>query len=305
MQFLAILNRDGGTLRTTDLTALSAFMRQTMETADHGVEIEIVAGSEIVKALERAVARDDVDVVLAGGGDGTISAAAALIMNTDKTLAILPAGTMNLFARGLGIPLDLEDAIRDHAKGRVKAVDVATANGRPFVHQFSIGLHARMVQLRSRFEYGSRIGKIWASVRAALAVLRHPPAIAIALDVGEAEIRTTTTGLGISNNLFGKGHLPFADVPDGGVLGIYIFGAANRLQLAWLFLAMTLGRWQETEIVELHECETARLTILSPLRRHRCVIDGELAVLEKETVVTLHPQVLKVLVPDAAAAAGV
>jgi diacylglycerol kinase family enzyme len=304
MQFLAILNRDGGTLRTTDLAALSSFMSRTMETAGHRVEIEIVRGSEIVEALERAVARDDVDVVLAGGGDGTISAAAALIMNTGKTLAILPAGTMNLFARGLGIPLALEQAIQGHARGHVKAVDVATANGRPFVHQFSIGLHARMVQLRSRFEYGSRIGKIWASVRAALAVLRHPPVIAIALDVGEAEIRTTTTGLGISNNLFGQGHLPFADVPDGGVLGIYIFGAANRMQLAWLFLAMTLGRWQETETVELHECETATLTILSPLRRHRCVIDGELAVLEKETVVKLHPKVLNVLVPDAAAATG-
>lgn len=297
MQFLAILNRDGGTLRTTDLAALSAFLTATMNGAGHGIEIEIVAGREIVAALERAVGRGDVDVVLAGGGDGTISAAAAVMMNTDKTLAVLPAGTMNLFARGLGVPLVLEQAIESHARGRAKAVDVATANGRPFIHQFSIGLHARLVQMRSRFEYGSRIGKMWASVRAGAAVLRHPPAIAVAIDVGEAEIRTTTTGLGISNNLFGEGHLPYADTPDGGTLGIYIAGAANRLQLAWLFLAMTVGRWQETEIVEIHECEMATLTILSPLRRHRCVIDGELATLERRTVVKIHPKALKVLTP--------
>ena len=298
MQFLAILNRDGGTLRTTDLAALSDFLTRTMEAAGHRIDVEIVRGREIVAALDRAVARDDVEVVLAGGGDGTISAAAAVLMDTDKALAILPAGTMNLFARGLGISLTLEQAIEGYAHGHVKAVDIATANGRPFIHQFSIGLHARMVQLRSRFEYGSRIGKIWASVRAAFAVLRHPPAIDIALDVGEAEIRTTTTGLGISNNLFGQGHLPFADTPDGGVLGIYVAGAANRLELAWLFLAMTLGRWQETEIVEIHECETATLKILSPTRRHRCVIDGELAALEKETVLKIHPKALKVLVAD-------
>jgi diacylglycerol kinase family enzyme len=304
MQFLAILNRDGGTLRSTDLAALSAFLTRTMEAADHRVEIEIVEGRQIVEALERAVARGDIDVVLAGGGDGTISAAAAALMNTDKTLAVLPAGTMNLFARGLGLSLTLEQAIEGHARGHVKAVDVASANGRPFVHQFSIGLHARMVQLRSRFEYGSRLGKIWASVRAAFAVLRHPPAIAIVLDVGEAEIRTTTTGLGVSNNVFGKGHLPYADAPDGGVLGIYVAGIANRATLAWLFLAMTLGRWQETEIVEIHECETATLTILSPTRHLRCVIDGELSVLEKETVLKIHPKALKVLVPEVDAAAA-
>lgn len=304
MQFLAILNRDGGTLRTTDLAALSGFMTATMKEAGHRIEIEIVEGREIVSALERAVGRDDVDVVLAGGGDGTISAAAAAMMNTDKILAVLPAGTMNLFARGLGIPLALEQAITGHAHGHTKAVDIATANGRPFIHQFSIGLHARLVQMRSRFEYGSRIGKMWASVRAGAAVLRHPPAIAIALDVGEAEIRTTTTGLGISNNLFGEGHLPYADKPDGGMLGIYIAGIANRLELAWLFLAMTLGRWKETEIIEIHECEAAKLTILSPLRHHRCVIDGELATLERETVVKIHPKALNVMVPDAEAAPG-
>lgn len=296
MKFLAILNRDGGTLRTTDLDALSDFLRRTMEAAGHSGEIEIVQGSGIEAALGRAVARSDVEMVLAGGGDGTISAAAAVLMGTDKTLAILPAGTMNLFARGLGIPLDLEQAILAHASGQVKAVDVATANGRPFIHQFSIGMHARLVQLRSRFEYGSRMGKIWASVRAALGVLRRPPAIDIALDVGEAEIRTTTSGLGISNNVFGQGHLPFADKPDGGVLGIYVAGAANRLELAWLFLAMTLGRWQETEIVEIHECEHATLKILSPTRYQRCVIDGELAALEPETVLKIHPGALRVMV---------
>jgi diacylglycerol kinase family enzyme len=302
MHFLAILNRDGGTLRTTDLDALSAFMRETLTKAGHTLEIETVPGREIVAALERARLRGDVEAVIAGGGDGTISAAATHMMNTGKALAVLPAGTMNLFARGLGISLTLEEAIEGFATANERTVDIATANGRPFVHQFSIGLHARMVQLRSRFEYGSRIGKIFASARAALSVLRHPPHIDIALDIGETELRVTTTGLGISNNVFGEGHLPYAEKPDGGVLGIYIAGPANRLELLWFFLAMMVGRWKETEIVEIHECETAVLRILSPLRRERCVIDGELATLEKETVLQIQPRALRVLTPARAAA---
>ena len=103
------------------------------------------------------------DVVLAGGGDGTVSAAAAALMGKKKALAILPAGTMNLFARGLGIPLSLDAAVEAFADGEVRPVDMASANGRPFVHQFSIGMHAKMVGVRDKMEFGSRLGKMRAS----------------------------------------------------------------------------------------------------------------------------------------------
>ncbi|TIS94759.1 MAG: diacylglycerol kinase family lipid kinase, partial [Mesorhizobium sp.] len=104
MKFAAVLNRDGGTLRTTDISAFSDRMHQTLDAAGHSLSIDIVAGKDVVVTLDNAVSRRSVDVVLAGGGDGTISAAAARLMGKKKALAILPAGTMNLFARGLGIP---------------------------------------------------------------------------------------------------------------------------------------------------------------------------------------------------------
>ncbi|RUW82229.1 diacylglycerol kinase family lipid kinase, partial [Mesorhizobium sp. M8A.F.Ca.ET.059.01.1.1] len=96
MKFAAVLNRDGGTLRTTDISAFSDRMRQTLESAGHSLSIDIVAGKDVVETLDNAVSRRAVDVVLAGGGDGTISAAAARLMGKKKALAILPAGTMNL-----------------------------------------------------------------------------------------------------------------------------------------------------------------------------------------------------------------
>ena len=109
---------------------------------------------EIEAALAKAAA-SRADVVLAGGGDGTISAAAAALMGKKKALAILPAGTMNLFARSLGIPLSLDAAVEAFADGEVRAVDVASANGRPFIHQFSIGMHAKMV--RHARQHGIRL----------------------------------------------------------------------------------------------------------------------------------------------------
>src|SRR5690606_18763132 len=125
----------------------------------------------IADALARVAAAPDVDVVLAGGGDGTVSAAAGALMETGKALAVLPAGTMNLFARGLGIPLDLEDAVAALATGTVRAVDIATVNGRPFIHQFSVGLHSELIQRREAMSYSSRPGKIRASVMAAIATV--------------------------------------------------------------------------------------------------------------------------------------
>jgi diacylglycerol kinase family enzyme len=298
MRFLAILNRDGGTLRTTDLDAFGDQMRETLEAAGHELRIEIVGGKEIVSSLKRASKDEWAEVVLAGGGDGTISAAAAQLMNGDKALALLPAGTMNLFARGLGLPLSLSDAVAVFAAGKERSVDVGTANGRPFIHQFSIGLHARLVQLRARFEYGSRWGKMLASLRAGLAAMADPPSMRVTLEMDGKSIDVSTTGIGVSNNVFGDGHLPYADEPDGGVLGVYVAKAATRADLAWVFLAMSAGRWSATDKLETHQARNVKLTIRSPIGRHRCVIDGELCTLERDTVVEIHPGVLRVLVPS-------
>ena len=117
---------------------------------------------------------------------------------------------------------------------------MALANGRPFIHQFSIGMHAKMVQLREKMDFGSRLGKIRASAKATYYTLKNPPAINATLRIGEAETKMKTTGIGVTNNLFGEGHLPYADNPDGGVLGIYVTAPANETN--WSFL-LQHGAW--------------------------------------------------------------
>ncbi|MER9918428.1 MULTISPECIES: diacylglycerol kinase family protein [unclassified Mesorhizobium] len=303
MRFAAVLNRDGGTLRTTDLSALTDRMRQTLEAAGHSIEIDIVAGKEIVAALDKVAARRDIDVVLAGGGDGTISAAAGRLMNGKKALAVLPAGTMNLFARGLGIPQTIDGALKSFADGEIMAVDIASANGRPFVHQFSIGLHASMVKLRDNMEYASRLGKIRASAKAAWTTINNPPAMKVTLTVGEAEIVTRISGIGISNNLFGEGHLPYADNPAGGVLGIYVTVARQRGELVRALFDMARGRWRDSDHVETHQADKAIVKIHTGSKKFGAVIDGELVKLERETTIQIHPGALNVLVPAQAAQA--
>lgn len=297
MRFRAILNRQGGTLRTTDLDAFSARMRETLEAAQHSVDIRVVDGKDIVAALSEADDDADVDAVIAGGGDGTISAAAACLMNTDKILAILPAGTMNLFARSLAIPLDLDKAVAGFASGEVHLVDVATANGQPFVHQFSVGMHAKMVKLREKMDFNSRIGKIRASARAALDTIMNPPSMVVDLDMGATSMTVHTSGIGVSNNLFGEGHLPYADDPAGGMLGIYVAKALRRRDVIWLSLSILIGRWGSNPQVEIHQSDSVVMRFSRVHPRHRCVIDGELGKLESSVTIRIHPKCLRVLVP--------
>ncbi|MBA3449054.1 MAG: diacylglycerol kinase family lipid kinase [Pseudaminobacter sp.] len=297
MRFVAVLNRDGGSLRTTDLDVFSGSLKEILEAGGHTVEIRIVSGDQLVAALDEVCAIKSVDAVIAGGGDGTTSAAAAKMMGSEKILAILPAGTMNLFSRSLGIPQGLDAALRAFADGEVRAVDVATANGRPFIHQFSIGMHAKLVHLREKMEFASRLGKMRASAKAAYGTLMNPPSINVMLTVGEAEIVTRTTGVGITNNLFGEHALPYADKPDGGVLGIYVTIARERSEILRFLLSMLRGKWRDNDQVEIHQAANATLNIRSPVNKFRCVIDGELFKLERETVLKIHPGVLRVLVP--------
>ena len=73
-------------------------------------------GAEVVKLAERAV-RSDVETIVAGGGDGTISSVAAVVIDSDKALGVLPFGTMNHFAKDLHIPLELRRRSRNNSRG--------------------------------------------------------------------------------------------------------------------------------------------------------------------------------------------
>ena len=160
MKIKAIFNRDGGTFRATDMEAYSRKAEEVFCTRGHEIEIVVVSGSEMGETLERAARRDDLDAMIAGGGDGTISGAAGVAWKNGMPLGVVPAGTMNLFARSLKLPLDIWKVLEVLADGRITEADIGSADGRAFVHQFSMGLHARMIRYRESYSFASRLGKI-------------------------------------------------------------------------------------------------------------------------------------------------
>lgn len=298
MRILTVLNQDGGTLKTTDLNAFGAHLRSEFEKAGHDFDLKITPGADIADALESAAADQHVDVILAGGGDGTISGAAAVAWKSGKALGVIPAGTMNLFARSIGVPLDIMQAASALAEGEVIPCDIATANGRPFVHQFSVGMQSRVVKDRNDQAYNSRIGKMLASARATLGMFAQPPSFKVQVTRdGEKEATETLSQIAVANNVYGEGHMPYADHLDGGVLGIYRAGILDTAASVKLTADLMIGAWRANP--DFSESTAREVVLAFPHLKHsaHAVIDGELIKLAPEVVIKTHPGALNILVP--------
>ena len=295
MRVVGVLNRNGGTLKTADLAALTSRAVAIFAGAGHELEVRVVGGSELIPELERAAR--EAEVLLAGGGDGTISAAAAIAFRQGVPLAVLPAGTMNLFARSLGIPLALDAALHALAGGTIAEADIATVNGRPFVHQLSVGIHPKLIRLRESLSYRSRVGKMIASGRAALGVMFNPPSFSAEIKTPEGVETRRLAGISISNNPLDEGHLPIPDRLDRGVLGIYLVKPLTQRDLAQLAFGLVRGKFRS--LPQVIDREAAEATISFPRRKHGALaaVDGELMPLPKQLELKIVPRGLRVIVP--------
>ena len=298
MKVHALLNRGGGTLRTMDLDVLSALIRDEFTLHGHEIEVETLSGETLADSLRTQSERNDLDVLLVGGGDGTVSTAAAAVAQSPIALAVLPAGTMNLFARSLHIPLELDAAVRALATGRIVEVDIARVNDEYFIHQFAVGLHARMVRTRDKLDYGSRVGKMWASARAVMAAIYSLPLVDLEIDVDGKREKIRTPAVAISNNLYGDGHLPFADDPQAGKLGIYLMRSQDRPAMLKMTMDMMRGAWKANKDLTVTEADSIRIVYGGRKTHNRAVMDGELKTLARVSDVAICRKGLKVVVPE-------
>jgi diacylglycerol kinase family enzyme len=299
MQLFAIFNRDGGRLSTIDLASLCRSVRRHFRAAGYRVAgCHVIGRRALLKTLEDAANRGRPgDVLLAGGGDGTISAAAALAFRSGMTLAVVPAGTMNLFARAASLPLDPVEAVEELADGEVEAVDIATANGRPFVHQFSVGLHSRLVQIRQGYSYRGQLGKMLASLRAMASAVIRPPLFEVEIHTGGRVERCLASAISVSNNLVAEGHMPHPDSLDAGTLGLYVAKPMSPWAMARLCISVLLGRWKQNPLVTERAVESVTLTFPRRKASAKAVIDGELVRLAPRIELGMHPGGLQLLVP--------
>lgn len=256
--------------------------------------VPIGEGGDIHAAARAAVA-EGCSVLVAGGGDGTVSAAAGALVGSGVPLGVLPLGTLNHFAKDLGIPQELPEAVDVVVRGRVRAVDVGEVNGRTFLNNSSLGVYPRIVELRS--QHGGRgPGKWIAAFWATLAVLRRRPFLTVRIRTAEDEVVRRTPFVFVGNNEYRMSGLRPAsrDSLDGGVLALYVMDASRRtslLRLGWDVLRRGPERVRELDLLRVTEAavETGRSHL-------KVALDGEVTVLESPLRYRSRPGALRVIV---------
>ena len=272
MRVPVLLNKGGGAV------AADAEIADKVETAlrEAGVdaEIELIAGGDCEVRCKAIAERGDTLLVV-GGGDGTISAAASALVGTNTRLGILPLGTLNHFARDLGIPPDLPEAAKLISAGTERRVDVAEMNGRIFINNSAIGLYPLMVVdrdvQRRRLGRSKRLAMLVASLRT-LARFNHQR---LTLTVNDEQARVDTPLLFVGNNDYRLdiGAPGQRESLDDGQLCVLVMRKKTRRGLIAASIRALLDRARRDDMVRIDGVE--RLRVGSHRSQLAVSLDGE------------------------------
>lgn len=252
--------------------------------------------------LARTAVSECSDMVVAGGGDGTVNAVASVVVGSKAVLGVLPLGTLNHFAKDLGIPLALEAAARAIVDGEVVSADVGEVNGQVFLNNSSIGLYPRIVEERTQEQQKGR-PKWVAFLHAAVSVLKQYPLSTVHIVIGGKELRRRTPLLFVGNNRYElKGfEIGRRRGLNGGELYVVIASQLGPLQLFILGLKALPGGAPSRGIDVFSVSE---LWVETHRRRVRVAIDGEVRWMQTPLHYRIRPGALKVIVPKSEARAA-
>jgi diacylglycerol kinase family enzyme len=276
---------------------VAAKIEQAFRGAGAEARVEVVNGGDALLARTKKLVQERPGRIVAAGGDGTMNAVASLLAGSGIALGVLPLGTLNHFARDLGIPLELAEAAGNALRGKVREIDVGEVNGRVFLNNSSIGLYPAMVRRREKQRRRLGRGKWQAMLWASLNVLRAHPFLHLRLEVGGAEHRRRTPFVFIGNNVYRMEGFDIGarERLDGGVLSLYLTARRSRLGLLLLALRALLGRLYQGR--DFEGGTATRLRIDARHKRLLVALDGEVAAMDLPLDYRIRPRALRVIVP--------
>ena len=233
---------------------------------------------------------------MAAGGDGTVSTVAAAVVKAGKTLGVIPAGTLNHFARDAGIPLQLEPALRALAAHQTALLDVGSVNDRVFVNNASIGAYPRMLWERSR----ARQRGLPRPIAYALAIMDtwlELSWIDVRLWVDNQELVRRSPFVVVGNNEYEVEGLHLGKRPTmtDGRLSLYVAPDSGRLDLLALTARALLRRLKRYEKFEAWTASSIAIDMSQ--REIDVALDGEISALAPPLRFGVNRRALKVIVP--------
>lgn len=270
--------------------------RVEAEFARVGVEatVHLCEGSRLATTAREAAATG-ADAVVSAGGDGTVNAVASALVGGDVPLGVLPLGTLNHFARDIGMPDDLPAAVRLIANGQAQRVDVGEINGRFFVNNSSIGLYPEIVSSRDQDRRQSGRSKWWAMTIAVWRVLRRFPLLLVRVVTEGKAVVTSTPFLFVGNNDYQvtPRQLGRRDRLDGGRLSLYVARSRSRRAMLWLMLRALFRRVEAVGELVVQSVTEARVD--TGRKQLRVALDGEVRTMTSPLHYRIRARALPVL----------
>ena len=300
---LILINSSAGTVKSLGVEKVRDIVDAAISEHRLPFKLKIVEGEEIDAAVTQAI-KDGAFAIAVGGGDGTASSIAQRLAGTSIPLAVLPLGTMNLFARAAGMPDTLEEALKSLEHTQVFDIDLGSVNGRTFLRQISFGLQPKIVRMREKLGYRSRLTKMLSGLRALIGAMADPSRLRILASVDGTPRAFKCPALVVTNNLYGKGHVPFQDRLDEGVLGLYVVKTVALIPALSIVKDMASGNWQDSPYVDTDRAKVIEIRKFSSRFQRRSMatisVDGELETYDLPIKIEIRPKVLKLLKPATA-----
>ncbi len=298
MQCLIIINERAGTVVGVSAEAVADSVAHHFVAAGHDVTCEIVKPESLGAVLAR-VRKEQPEVLIVGGGDGTARCAAAALVDTPTALGVLPLGTINRLARDLTIPLDTDEAAKALARGRVALIDVAEVNERIFLCNAIFGPTTRFSMERQKLRGKPALERLRGYVMVVRDVLRRRRRTPVYIDDGTGALHLRVLSLVVTNNPYSNEASLTMRRPelDAGALAVYAARHSSGWAMAAAGVKAALGRLAgDPNVLQVH---APRLTIgIAEKSSVALSIDGEVEQLSTPLVFTIRPKALRVLVPD-------
>jgi YegS/Rv2252/BmrU family lipid kinase len=299
MSVSVLLNRGGGTIAADP--SIPDKVAAALKGAGIDANVELIDGGDC-EVRAKAIAERGDDIVIVGGGDGSISAAASALAGSKTVLGVLPLGTLNHFARDLGIPTDLDEAAKLIARRNQRQVDVAEMNGRIFINNSAIGLYPLMVRdrdaQRKRLGRSKRLAMIVASART-LARFNHQR---LTLTVNDEKARVDTPLLFVGNNDYRLdiGAAGQRQSVEDGQLSVFVMRKKTRRGLIAASIRALFNRSRDDDMVTLENVQ--RLRVDSHRRQLAVSLDGEVVRADSPLDYRIRKGALGVIAPPPATA---
>lgn len=259
-------------------------------------QIFIVEGGEIQHHIEALIPKR-FDAIIVAGGDGTLSSGAGVLAGTDIPMGIIPLGTLNHFAKDLGIPLEVENSVRLIAEGVPQKVDIGEVNGNIFINNSSVGVYPIAVKFRDKHIERFGTGKWMAMIMASFTVLARFPLFNIRLETEDNTITRRTSFVFIGNNEYKLDifNLGKRETLTGGKLSLYTAHMKGRWSMLKIAVLALLNRLDQMRNFDLHIVENIRLE--TKRKMVAVSLDGEVIHMAPPLHYKIRPMELTVILP--------